>query len=330
MGFFNKKEDVMDFKLTEYGKHLLANGKLKPVYYAFFDDDIQYDVSSSGYTEIQNNARKRIQNDTPRLKAIPTRKDAETRVNESLNILQTAIGNTNSDPAENVAAFKQQQPFADKGKLAASPIGRSSLNSKYNPAWNLQVLSNPNILTSSARYWDNEGYIENIPQININIDYETFFEEGDFTSEAISTYYPNTNFFISLKSNYLMMEIIEENTDFEKENYDIQVFLSQSTATGDFIAKSYLKDNPTQFVAPNTKNVEYYMNILVDNEIPREVIEELGISEKALFTSAERMNLNRNLYHHGDAAIPSPPPTPGAATAAATPGADDGQNEEPC
>ena len=35
MEFFNKKEEVIDFKLTEYGKNLLAQGKLKPAYYAF-------------------------------------------------------------------------------------------------------------------------------------------------------------------------------------------------------------------------------------------------------------------------------------------------------
>ena len=42
MDFFDKKEDVLDFQLTEYGKYLLQNGVLEPAYYAFFDDDILF------------------------------------------------------------------------------------------------------------------------------------------------------------------------------------------------------------------------------------------------------------------------------------------------
>ena len=41
--FLNKKEQVYDFKLTSYGKYLLSIGKLKPAYYAFFDDNVIYD-----------------------------------------------------------------------------------------------------------------------------------------------------------------------------------------------------------------------------------------------------------------------------------------------
>jgi len=43
MVFFNTKEEVIDIELTPYGKHLLSQGKWKPVYYEFYDDDILYD-----------------------------------------------------------------------------------------------------------------------------------------------------------------------------------------------------------------------------------------------------------------------------------------------
>ena len=294
MGFFNKKEDVLDIQLTEYGKHQLANGNLKPVYYAFFDDDILYDVSGSGYTEIQNDAAPRIQRDTPKVKIIRTRTGAETRVNEFLNNLETAIGNTNSDPAENVQVFKQQQPFAEKGKLAAYPIGRSSLNSQYTAAWKVEVLSEPDI-QSAERYFNDDDYIDHTPQININIDYETFFKQGEITVDGISDHLSGSaGIFLALKENYLMLEVTEENTDFEKENFDIEVYLSQSTEG--YLQKSYTAENPTQFIQSTTDNIEYYMNILVDNEIPTEVIEELNISDKALSTNASRLKLNRDLY----------------------------------
>jgi hypothetical protein len=294
MEFFNKKEDVLDVQLTEYGKNLFAKGNLKPVYYAFFDDDIMYDVSGSGFVEAQNAAEPRIQDNTPSLKIIRTRTGAETRVNEFLNNLETAIGSTNSDPANNVAVFKQQQPFAQKGKVDAYPLGRSSLNSKYNPAWQVEILSEPEI-TSAQRYLNDNDYIDHTPQINITIDYETSFKQGPMTLDSISGYLgPTESIFLSLNENYLMLEIMEQNTDFEKENFEIEVYLSQST-TG-YVQKAYSEDNPLQFVAPTMDNIEYYMNLLVDNEIPREVLTKLNISDRAVATSAQRLKLNRDLY----------------------------------
>ncbi|HHZ96055.1 MAG TPA: hypothetical protein EYN67_10985 [Flavobacteriales bacterium] len=293
MEFFDKKEDVLDVQLTEYGKNLLANGNLNPVYYAFFDDDIMYDVSGSGYSEIQNQVEPRIQDDTPKLKIIRTRTSAETRVNEFLNNLETAIGSTNSDPANNVAAFKQQQPFAAKGKVDAYPLGRSSLNSQYNPAWQIEVLSKP-VIQSAQRYLAEDDYIDNTPQINIDIDYQILFEQGEITFEAISGYLGDTNVYLTMRENYLMMEILEDNTDFEKENFDVEVYLSQSVQG--YVQKSYMIDDPTQFIEPTMNNVEYYMNLLVDNEIPSEIISELNISDKAVSTSASRLKLNRDLY----------------------------------
>ena len=293
MEFFDKKEDVLDIQLTEYGKSRLAIGKLNPAYYAFFDDDIMYDASGSGFTEVQNDIEPRIQEDTPKLKLIRTRTGAETRVNQFLNNLETAIGNSNSDPATNTAAFKQQQPFAEKGKLAAYPIGRSSLNSEYNPAWNIQVLSTPEI-SSSQRYLNDNDYIDNIPQLNITIDYETYFGEGVIPAAAITNHLGNTSIYLGLNENYLMMEIIEENTDFEKENFDVQVYQSQSV-TG-YVQMSYGADNDLYFVEPTSNNVNYYMNLLVDEEIPQEVLRELNISDRAVVTNASRLKLNRDLY----------------------------------
>ena len=43
MRFFDKKEEVLDIELTQYGKHLLSRGKFKPTYYAFFDNNVLYD-----------------------------------------------------------------------------------------------------------------------------------------------------------------------------------------------------------------------------------------------------------------------------------------------
>jgi hypothetical protein len=70
MTFFNRKEEVIDIELTQYGKLLLAKGKFKPKKYAFFDDDVIYDSQymtptdptsvASPVAENQNDASTRI------------------------------------------------------------------------------------------------------------------------------------------------------------------------------------------------------------------------------------------------------------------------------
>ena len=51
MTFFNRKEEVIDIELTQYGKLLLSKGKFKPKKYAFFDDDIVYDAQYATPTD---------------------------------------------------------------------------------------------------------------------------------------------------------------------------------------------------------------------------------------------------------------------------------------
>jgi len=335
MEFFNKKEDVLDFRLTEYGKYLLAIGRLKPVYYCFFDDDILYDVSGSGMTENQNMTEVRIQSETPTLKPIPTRTSAETRVNSYITQVANNLG-PNSDPADNLDAFKVEV-FEEKGKISAYPLGRSSLTSQFNPAWSIEILSTPN-LASAAPYL-NTGYsiipgtgsdagtpirvseagttsgsIENIPQLNINLNYNIYYTEGTQFADGVgdpavagiplpgdATTGPSL--YLAIEHDYLVLEVFEKNTDFEKENFDIEVYHEEPDGT--YVQLAYgaaAPDSVTSADLPiqNDLNVPgsigYYMNVLVDLEIPDSIIEQLAISEKAVTTNASRLRLNRDIY----------------------------------
>mgnify|MGYP001239804759 FL=1 len=60
MAFINKKEEVIQIQLTQYGKNLLSRGKFKPMYYSFYDDEIIYDSAYAGFLEDQNEAEARI------------------------------------------------------------------------------------------------------------------------------------------------------------------------------------------------------------------------------------------------------------------------------
>ena len=68
MRFFNPKEEVLDIQLTQHGKRLLSIGKMEPVYYAFYDGDILYDVAYASGTEKQRESKERIDDDTPTLR----------------------------------------------------------------------------------------------------------------------------------------------------------------------------------------------------------------------------------------------------------------------
>lgn len=49
MGFLDPKERILDIILTEKGRELLSKGELVIKYYAFFDDEVDYRVTS-GYS----------------------------------------------------------------------------------------------------------------------------------------------------------------------------------------------------------------------------------------------------------------------------------------
>ena len=49
--FLDKKEQVIDFKLTNYGHYLLSIGNFKPTYYTFVDDNVVYDSEHFGRTD---------------------------------------------------------------------------------------------------------------------------------------------------------------------------------------------------------------------------------------------------------------------------------------
>lgn len=103
MEFFDRKEEVLDVQLTQYGKYLLSVGKLKPVYYAFFDSDVDYDTNyqgdppgagnTPGPDENQKDTEDRIK-ETPRLKAIHSVDPVEKSVNQvadTPSVMQTQV-----------------------------------------------------------------------------------------------------------------------------------------------------------------------------------------------------------------------------------------------
>ena len=98
MEFFNKKEEVLDIQLTQYGKHLLSRGDFKPEYYMFFDDDILYDSTKAHFSENQNDSENRILNNTPKLKTLHTTSGVELQFLMESEIEEVTRGGVEAYP----------------------------------------------------------------------------------------------------------------------------------------------------------------------------------------------------------------------------------------
>tara|TARA_R110002012_G_scaffold92195_2_gene224063 strand:+ start:317 stop:1426 length:1110 start_codon:yes stop_codon:yes gene_type:complete len=179
MEFFNKKEEVIDLQLTQYGKLLLSTGKLKPVYYAFHDENIIYDSNYAGFSETQNETHPRIQENTPNTKIIHNFHSIEDE-------MVTAVEIQNSGDPDLAQLMLQQT--AEKSQVLINPLANSDLGTDKIPAWDLSLLSGK-ILTGSTSptlTLSSSANILNIPQIEVEMVYRVEAETGiPLTSQEI-------------------------------------------------------------------------------------------------------------------------------------------------
>ena len=156
MKFFNPKEDVLDIKLTQHGKKLLAQGLLKPVYYAFFDHDILYDGTYAGVSEHQNSVVPRIRDKTPKLH---TQAHFDTLNNADLG-WQTFSGAPTTSP--NILSMpKFFDPSQLELKALGMPLGTSEYGNINAPSWNIEYLYGE--LNESVNYYSGSIQKSSIP-----------------------------------------------------------------------------------------------------------------------------------------------------------------------
>ena len=192
MEFFNRKEEVLDIELTQYGKYLLSVGKFKPSYYAFFDDDVIYDLQYQGNppndirpetspTENQKDSQKRIQ-ETPRVKPqhnFVTVSETSNQTKDLKIAQKTLVVNAkNASPLDknfDEINFAYPTNFKDEYYGTSLPLGTSDHNSIYSPAWQLNFIQGQ--LKSSATHSGGDGDekygIKRIPQLEIEVTFNT-------------------------------------------------------------------------------------------------------------------------------------------------------------
>lgn len=259
MSYSNPKEDVISIDLTPYGKYLLSVGRLNPMYYAFYDDDIIYDSNYAGIsTEGQSQIAQRILNETPRFTAQGVTTGRETDFitvkndEDKIELLQLAEGLTALSEQVNLEAsmLKRFIPYYEIGenKIRQQCLGKYDAKSEFAPAWSVSFLKTP--LASATDHLSISGSkgetIDNIPQLNVDIEYtikrnsEKYnikFEPDKLQDEPDPTIAPTTvsrdivSFLrfengstIEVLKDFLAIKVEEANTVFEKENFEVEFF----------------------------------------------------------------------------------------------------------
>ena len=287
MEFFNKKEEVLDLQLTQYGKYLLSIGKLNPAYYTLHDDNVIYDSEFSQGAELQNEARVRIQSDTPILK---------TQYNfVSLDSMQAKPTDFQDDK--------------ERTGVMARPLATSNLGSDKLPSWNINTLggtlltgSTTSVITSSA-----SSIVQEIPQIGAEVTYYISpvmmgneFTEGEIEEvnqgladgipqdilEGIDIAFetevlPDGSSFLIDKDD-LILQIVEDNAPMGNDNFEVEVF--EVASDGELIPMVFKKEpilivNDILVDAVEEDDVEidstfvgYYFDLELDGEISSDVI----------------------------------------------------------
>lgn len=299
MSFFNPKEEVIEIELTQYGKHLLSKGKWKPVYYAFYDDDIIYDGKYAGLLETSSEAVERIK-EAPRTKTQYVFTGIEEQVKKNLQLIKDSKELLNSS---------KLLPKEEKHYALTQPLGNSTLGERKSPAFLLNVLKGQ--ISSSLVLQTGEQPNLRIPQIKLE---DTIYKRKiqkfnpDFNYSAYGTQDINrTRVFedgnlISIHQDYILLELFEKNVDNLNKNYDIELFLVEENENGeenftqlhfDEVKENYkngiLLDSEEDDITLSTRKAEEeslrisdpyratnFFDILIDNQIGEDVLCEMS------------------------------------------------------
>ena len=299
MKFLNKKERVLDVQLTQYGKAMLSVGDFEPHYYAFFDDDVTYDSNYGGVNEAQN--------------------ESEPRIKEDLQMQAPYV-------------FKSVEPTARPSPTIwyndAFTLGNADLGTKNNAAWSINSLKGA-ISSSAQHYTSSLGVTSSIVQLNFSpITYRSEVNFGDQNETEITESYTSVPFsdgtYLRVFEDSIVLEINEDNTPFESENFEIEVFKVENDYTNnqEILHRLDFKQEPIQIKnnilldipegqdqnSTLTRNdVSFWFDLLVDDEIGEKTLCDLYPEDKAdgvfnsrmlnceKLTKEEKVN-NRNLY----------------------------------
>jgi len=311
MTFFNKKEEVIEIQLTSYGKYKLSQGKLKPKFYAFFDDDICYDPQYTGITLTTDEeyTEQRIQDETPSLRSPTTLTGLEQLLKRTKEIQNSG--------------YDQKKYFEVVDDVSSTeeyslPIGSGEPSNVLAPAWDINLRRG--VITNGA-WTESSMKIEGsyaVPTFNASVEYTTHIYTEEDIYGAISltenlsaeqnysqtmgqisapsngyliNYFPDGTVVI-VNDNYIILDVVEKNVRGTRDNFVFSVQQIEDAVDEDntpsIIHMSFVK-RPNEITDDgilldeseiekiddkeiDETYVEYYMDVLADSEIDDDAV----------------------------------------------------------
>tara|TARA_R110002153_G_scaffold116093_1_gene259602 strand:- start:8646 stop:9656 length:1011 start_codon:yes stop_codon:yes gene_type:complete len=249
MTFFNKKEEILEIKLSSYGKQKLAAGSFKPVYYAFFDDDILYDGARAGIVEDGNDIEPRIQENSPSSRVQTSFTDLEKRVKKQTHDIANETYHE-----RNVTDLKfDPSVFQDyDGLRNVLPLGNSQLGNKHIASWRLEFLEG-NYKASKSTTIDTTSDLKpiiNIPQLTSDVKVQPVLIGAeqvtavDPKTERYAAVNNENNSYIRVTNDYILLDVTENNVDLLNDSFEIEVYEVVINADGEELLypKMFKKD----------------------------------------------------------------------------------------
>tara|TARA_B100000927_G_scaffold286708_1_gene278589 strand:- start:61 stop:963 length:903 start_codon:yes stop_codon:yes gene_type:complete len=241
MSFFNKKEEVIDIQLTRFGKHSLAKGNFKPVYYQFFDDDIIYNQPNPNDTfEAQNKVEDRILKETPRNKS-----NLNMPINR-LEFLKEDFSIHNQAPPGQAYSNNKFYSLEEQDRILLYPLSSYESNSRESAFFELKSYGeNLKKIDSSGNkeikflHHTSSGIYKKIPQLKINNLYEITRTPGIVSTSEELRRLNNSNNFIDLTServefldksvvkvlgNKILLSLEEGNSYYNLANFELEIY----------------------------------------------------------------------------------------------------------
>lgn len=273
MSFFDKKQDVVSIELTPYGRHLLSLGKLRPSYYAFFDDDVIYNLEAAGGTETSAQIKSRILSETPYLNPNYLFENLNDNVGRSETYLQ----------AEDI-----RYPSSDtKLYYLQKPIGTCKETSRESAAFKATFIQNSSSLGSKF-ITGSQGGDQQVSQVDVRFDYTLKIKNQNKQANTTGVSFVRPEFrskifddgtYVDVEFEKMIVQLLEDNGFNLTDSFEIEVFKQdQANATKydqlKFLPKQrkivdgfLLDDEEISTIEPTPEYVEYYFDLLVDKEI---------------------------------------------------------------
>lgn len=234
MSFLDKKEDVIDIKLTRFGKNLLSRGFFKPVYYQFFDDGVIYDASRAGIIENQNQSEDRIK-EAPILET----QHISLSVERSFDVQKNLIEQNQRDKFVKITS--NQDPL-ERDMSLKYPLYNYRGSTQIAPHFNL--ISHGTGFTEVLTYLTSSHFDYRIPQISVDVTYNYTLDRratpDNLNSNEMLSLLSDQIIFedgtkISLSRKDVIIELEENSSLYGLENFEVEVYEKKGDGSADYI-----------------------------------------------------------------------------------------------